>query len=52
MIAAELAEGNLETLWLILGIACLAGAAWCGFTSRIEACIALIVVGLVCLLVL
>lgn len=49
---AEISAHDTDTLFLILGIVCLAGAAYCAYLSRVEACVLLLVVGLVCLLVL
>jgi hypothetical protein len=49
---AALTHGDASVLFLILGILCLAGAAYCAYIERIAACVLLLVVGLIVLFVL
>jgi hypothetical protein len=49
---ASLGHGDLSVLFVVLGILCLAGAAYCAYIERIAAAAMLLIVGLVVLFVL
>ena len=45
---AALSDSEVGTIVLIIALLCLAGAAYCAFTSRIPAAVALAVLAVLC----